>query len=158
MRKRRSEYLSEFVSKQYPIEIFKTIIFVVLDIIDNFIIALEEDAYISTSSTKNYEDRVGKFQRNCSSKIESLTISKMKRDEDMKKFIQRYGYSLAQLNNEERKVFVSTFIDRLDSLSILSKYKMHSSQLNVIRKSAIVKFSLCLGLNNFVHLFIKEND
>lgn len=153
MRKRRSDYLSDFVSNQYPIETLKTIIFASLDIVENFIIALGEEEYLNSSSISNYEERLGSFQKSTSSKVESICIRHMSTEPQMKEFIKKYGMALNSLNDDERDVFICTFVDRLDNLTILSKLKMHSVQLNTIRKSAIVRFSIKMGLDKFIHLF-----
>lgn len=153
MRKRRSDYLSDFVANQYPIETLKTIIFAVLDIVENFIIELGEENYITTSSTCRYDEIVGTSQRNTSSKIESICIRHMNTEPQMKDFIRKYGEALNSLNREEKQVFVYTFIKKENNITILTDLKMHSVQLNTIRKSAIVRFSIKMGLEKFIPLF-----
>lgn len=153
MRKRRSDYLSNFVADQYPIETLKVIIFATLDIVDNFILSLGEEYYLNSSSISNYEERLGSFQKGTSSKVESMCIKQMSTEPKMKEFIKKYGIALKSLNEEEKAVFICTFIKRLDNLSILSKLKMHSEQLKMIRKSAIVRFSIKMGLVKFIDLF-----
>lgn len=153
MRKRRSEYLSEFVSNQYPIETLKSIIIAILDLVENFIIILNEEKYLNSASISNYEERLGSFQRITSSKVESLCINTLQNELKMKDFIRKYGNALNSLNLEEKSVFIYTFIKKYDNLTILSKLRMHPVQLNTIRKSAIVRFSIKLGLENFIPLF-----
>ncbi len=153
MRKRRSDYLSDFVANQYPIETLKTIIFAVLDIVENFIIELGEENHINTISTCRYDEVVGSSPRNTSSKIESICIRQMKTEPLMKEFIRKYGDALNSLNREEKQVFIYTFIKKENNITILSDLKMHSVQLNAIRKSAIVRFSIKMGLEKFIPLF-----
>lgn len=156
MRKRRSEYLSDFVSNQYPIETLKSIIFAVLDLVENFIIILNEERYLNSASISNYEERLGSFQRITSSKVESMCINTLHTELKMKDFIRKYGNALNSLNQEEKAIFIYTFIKKYDNLTILSKLRMHPVQLNTIRKSAIVRFSIKLGLERFVSLFNKN--
>lgn len=157
MRRRRTDYLSDFVANQYPIETLKVIIFATLDIVENFILTLGEENYLSSSSISNYEERLGSFQKSTSSKVESICIRQISTEPKMKEFIKKYGLALKSLNDDERAVFVYTFIKRMDNLSILSKLRMHSEQLKMIRKSAIVRFSIKLGLDKFIYLFDKKN-
>ena len=110
MSKKRTDFLSGFVVEQYPIDILKQIINSVVDIVDNFIIELGEDEYLSLSSTSRYDERVGSSQRNTTSKIETMCIKKMKSEEKMKEFIYKYGQALNFLNREERQVFIHLFI------------------------------------------------
>lgn len=153
MKKRRSDYLSEFVASQYPVEIFKKIIIAVLDIVENFIVELGEDKYLNTYTTNRYEERIGSFQRCTSSKVESMCIKNMSTESQKKSFISKYGMALNSLNREEKLVFVYTFIKRENNMTILSDLKMHPDQLTIIRKSAIVRFSIKMGLEKFISLF-----
>lgn len=41
MRKRRTDFLNDYVANQYPIEKFKELIFITLDIVENFLLTLE---------------------------------------------------------------------------------------------------------------------
>ena len=158
MSKKRTDFLSGFVVEQYPIGILKEIINSVVDIVDNFIIELGEDEYLSLSSTSRYDERVGSSQRNTTSKIETMCIKKMNSEEKMKEFIYKYGLALNFLNREERQVFIHLFIKKSDTLTIYDDMKIGSNQYNVIKKSAIVRFSIKMGLEKFVPLFKNETN
>lgn len=158
MSKKRTDFLSGFVVEQYPIDILKQIINSVVDIVDNFIIELGEDEYLSLSSTSRYDERVGSSQRNTTSKIETMCIKKMNSEEKMKEFIYKYGQALDFLNREERQVFIHLFIKKSDTLTIYDDMKIGSNQYNVIKKSAIVRFSIKMGLEKFVPLFRNETN
>lgn len=158
MSKKRTDFLSGFVVEQYPIDILKEIINSVVDIVDNFIIELGEDEYLSLSSTSRYDERVGSSQRNTTSKIETMCIKKMKTEEKMKEFIYKYGLALNFLNREERQVFIHLFIKKSDTLTIYDEMKIGSNQYNIIKKSAIVRFSIKMGLEKFVPLFKNETN
>lgn len=158
MSKKRTDFLSGFVVQQYPIDILKEIINSVVDIVDNFIIELGEDEYLSLSTTSRYEERVGSSQRNTTSKIETMCIKKMNSEEKMKEFIYKYGLALNFLNREERQVFIHLFIKKSDTLTIYDDMKIGSNQYNVIKKSAIVRFSIKMGLEKFVPLFRNETN
>lgn len=158
MSKKRTDFLSGFVVEQYPIDILKQIINSVVDIVDNFIIELGEDEYLSLSSTSRYDERVGSSQRNTTSKIETMCIKKMNSEEKMKEFIYKYGQALDFLNREERQVFIHLFIKKSDTLTIYDDMKIGSNQYNVIKKSAIVRFSIKMGLERFVPLFKNETN
>ena len=116
-------------------DILKQIINSVVDIVDNFIIELGEDEYLSLSSTSRYDERVGSSQRNTTSKIETMCIKKMNSEEKMKEFIYKYGQALDFLNREERQVFIHLFIKKSDTLTIYDDMKIGSNQYNVIKKS-----------------------
>ena len=153
MKKKRNDYLTEFVVNQYPIDTLKLIINSVIDLVENFIVELEEDNYLSLSSTARYDERVGSSQRNTSSKIESMCIRKMQTDNKKREFIYKYGQALNSLNREEKQAFIHVFINKTDVLTILDEMKMNSNQFSSVKKSAIVRFSIKMGLEKFIPLF-----
>ena len=82
----------------------------------------------------------------------------MKTEEKMKEFIYKYGQALNFLNREERQVFIHLFIKKSDTLTIYDDMKIGSNQYKVIKKSAIVRFSIKMGLEKFVPLFRNETN
>ena len=74
MKIKRSPYLSEEISKQYPIEKFKGLIINVIDIVENFILELGDENKYNSSSTAKYEECIGSHQFSTTSKIESMLI------------------------------------------------------------------------------------
>lgn len=54
MRKRRTDFLNDYVANQYPIEKFKELIFITLDIVENFLLTLECGYNYNSSSIASY--------------------------------------------------------------------------------------------------------
>ncbi len=152
MRKRRTDYLSGFIVNQYPIEKFKEVIIITLDIAEIFLTELEEGFNYDSSSIASYGKKYGTSGKRDCNKIESIYINDMREIETMKKFLNGYYNAFYSLNEEEKNVFVSTFIDKMTDLEIIDKYKTNSNQIRIVRKSAIVKFCLKSGINKFVNL------
>ena len=150
---RKSLYLTDYVANQYPIEVLKKMIFAVVDAVDNFILEIGEENYINSSSISKYEQRLGSFQRITSSKVESMCLSRIHEDEKKKSFILKYGLALKQLNVMEKEVFVATFVNGESNNVIKQSLGLGSDQLTTIRKSAIIRFSLKMGLTKFIPLF-----
>ena len=150
MRVKRSPYLSEEVSKQYPIEKLKGLIINVIDIVENFILELGDENKYNSSSTAKYEECIGFQQFNTSSKIESMLIKMY--DEEFKKrlFIDKYFKALESLDKLERKVIIYSFIDGITYEELCEKLELSTQTVNKIKKSAIVRFSLKLGLDKFI--------
>ena len=94
MRVKRSPYLSEEVSKQYPIEKFKGLIINVIDIVENFIIELGDENKYNSSSTARYEECVGSHQFSTTSKIESMLIKIYDQEPKKRQFIDKYFKAL----------------------------------------------------------------
>lgn len=150
MRTRKSLYLSSFVANQYPIEKLKKIIYDVVDIVDNFILELNEENNIDSSSISKYEKRLGSFQAITSSRVESICFERSFKDKKKKEFILKYGIAVNYLNKLEKDVFILTFVKGESNISIIGKLHLNSEQLTIIRKSAIVRFSLKMGLDKFL--------
>lgn len=150
MRVKRSPYLSEEVSKQYPIEKFKGLIINVIDIVENFILELGDENKYNSSSTAKYEECMGSHQFSTSSKIESMLIRLYDQEPKKREFIDKYFKALESLNNMEKKIFIATFIRGSLVEEICEDNKLCTNTFNRIKKSAIIRFSLKLGLDKFV--------
>lgn len=151
MKKRRSIYLSPMVVNQYPLEELKELIFATLDIVENYLISLNYDNVLDLTSHNKYKELIGGFAKGFNpNKIISLIIKVNETKSKMEDFLNSYYYAIQTLEPLEREVFIYSFIKRYDSLEILEKLKLHSVQLTEIRKSAIVRFSLRLGLDKLL--------
>ena len=166
MKKRRTMFLTDFIANQYPIEKFKEIIFVTLDIVENFLLTLESGFDYNSVSIASYGEKYGSSQRNTHSKVESICIKNMQTQEKMTEFLESYFDAYRSLNQDEKNIFDATFIDKLTDLEIIEKYmkktnikyhlftfesyNTHSKQIRTVRKSAIVRFCLRAGLDKFV--------
>lgn len=150
MRKRRTEFLNEYVANQYPIEKFKELIFITLDIVENFLLTLENGYNYNSTSIASYEEKYGSSQRNTNSKIESIIIKNMRDEEKMSQFLNCYFTAYNTLNKEEKDIFDATFVDRLTDQEIIDKYKTYSKHITQVKKSAVIKFCLRSGLDKFV--------
>ena len=150
MRKRRTEFLNEYVANQYPIEKFKELIFITLDIVENFLLTLENGYNYNSTSIASYEEKYGSSQRNTNSKIESIIIKNMRDEERMSQFLNCYFIAYNTLNEDEKDIFDATFIDRLTDQEIIDKYKTYSKHITQAKKSAVIKFCLRSGLDKFV--------
>lgn len=150
MRKRRTEFLNEYVANQYPIEKFKELIFITLDIVENFLLTLENGYNYNSTSIASYEEKYGSSQRNTNSKIESIIIKNMRDEKKMSQFLNCYFIAYNTLNKDEKDIFDATFIDRLTDQEIIDKYKTYSKHITQVKKSAVIKFCLRSGLDKFV--------
>ena len=150
MRVKRSPYLSEEVSKQYPIEKFKGLIINVIDIVENFIIELGDENNYNSSSTARYEECVGSHQFSTTSKIESMLIKIYDQEPKKRQFIDKYFKALESLDKTERRVIIYTFINCISYEEMCEKLELSTQTVNKIKKSAIVRFALKLGLDRFV--------
>lgn len=157
MKKRKTKFLSDFIVNQYPVEDFKQLIFVTLDIVENFLLTLEDGFNYDSITISSYGEKYGNSQINTNSKVESICIKNMKTQKAMEIFLQAYFNAYKSLDIEEKNIFDATFIDGLTDLEIIDKFKTHSKHIRTVRKSAIVRFTLKAGLDKFVDI-IKESS
>ena len=78
-------------------------------------------------------------------------LIRMYDEEDKKRqFIDKYFKALESLEKTERKVIIYTFINCIEFEVICEKIECSPQTLSKIKKSAIVRFALKLGLDKFV--------
>src|SRR5574344_808662 len=107
MRKRSSEFMTDYVTNQFPIVKFKEMIFAYLNIVELFQVMLnDKDYYIRITPTYELRTSSGKLPTN--SKIESFVIKKY--DNKANEIRQQLppGYTLQPYYNQS--AFVSNSI------------------------------------------------
>lgn len=148
---KRNMFLSNYVVNQYPVEKLKEIIFITLDIVETFLLELEEGFDYDSSSVASYGEKYGS-SKYMESKIESLYIRNINDEKSMTDFLNTYYKAYNSLNDEEKNIFDATFIDRLTDTEIIDKYKTYSKLITSVRRSAIVRFSIKAGLDKFINI------
>ena len=152
MQKKRNVFLSDYVVKQYPISDFKKIIFITLDIVENFLLSLENGFDYNSLTIASYSEKYASFQKNKNSKIETIYLQNIDTNDKMQEFLKSYFNAYESLNDDEKIIFNASFIDRLSDLEIIYKYKTHSRYISMVRNSAIIRFCIKSGLDKFVDL------
>lgn len=152
MCKNKTEYLNNFVTSQFPIEKFREMIIAYLNIIESFQLILDDKNY-NINITQRYEMRLSSTRRPSHSKLESFIINKYDNKEKMEDCILKYPIAFNNLSDMERKVFTESILNNKKDLEVIEELGIYSNLLNLIKKSAIVKFSLSLGFDKFVNYF-----
>ena len=149
---KRNPYLTDYVVDQYPIDKFTKLIFITLDIVENFLLVLESGFNYNSTSIASYSEKYGSHQKNTNSKIESMMIKNINEKKKMKKFLNVYYDAYNALSNDEKNMFDATFIYCMTDNEIFDKYSTYCRFVTKVRRSAIIKFSLRAGLDKFVDL------
>lgn len=147
--KKRTLFLTDYIANQYPIDKFKDIILITLDIVENFLLTLERGFDYNSITINTFEEKYSSTYSS-SSKIESIYIKNLKNHDSMINFLECFYNAYKSLNTDEKVIFDATFIDKLTDLEIIEKYNTYSNYINIVRKSAIVRFCLKAGLDRFV--------
>ena len=150
--KKNAIFLKEDVTTQYPLGKFSKLIELSIDIVENFLLTLEEGFNYDSTIVASYSVKYTSGQFNTSSKVESLFMRNINDEEVMKKFLYSYYSAYNYLNSEEKKIFDATFVDHLSDAQIMIKYNSYYDKITLVRRSAIVRFCLKSGLSKFVDL------
>lgn len=151
-RKRRNDFMGEFIVNQYPVAKFKLLIIDALDIAENFQLILDSGFDYDSTTIASYGEKYGLSKYNTNSKIESMCIKYFDDEIKMKTFLAIFWNAYDLLNQEEKNIFDATFVNKLTDVEIIDKYKTHPKHIAEVRKSAIVRFCLRTGLDKFVYL------
>ena len=149
---KKTPFISDFVANQYPIEKFRKLICLTIDIVENYLLSLEEGFDYNSSTISSYEPKYSAYISFGNSKIDSMLISNMLEEEQRFKFLGIYYNAYETLNDDEKAIFNATFIDGLNDYEIIKKYNTYSRRIIYIRKSAIIKFCLRSGLDKFTDI------
>lgn len=150
--KKKAIYLSEDITTQYPLAKFTKLIELSVDLVENFLIMLEDGFDYDSTTLASYSLKYTSNIINTSSKVESLYLKNIKQKEDIEKFLYSYYSAYNFLNIEEQNMFNATFIDHLNDTEIMVKYDSYYDKITRIRRSAIVRFCLKCGLDRFIDL------
>ena len=111
--KKKAIYLSEDITTQYPLAKFTKLIELSVDLVENFLIMLEDGFDYDSTTLASYSLKYTSNIINTSSKVESLYLKNIKQKEDIEKFLYSYYSAYNFLNIEEQNMFNATFIGKI---------------------------------------------
>ena len=148
----KEKILSDFITNQYDIGKLETMIKMFLNLIDAAILILTNEDY-NIKITPAYEMKLSSNQfLSTSSRIESFLMSKYNTDDKLKELLYKYSKSFNNMTKIEREVFTRIFIKKEKKTNVMLDMHLYQYQFDPIKKSAVVKFSLVLGLDKYVEL------
>ena len=98
--------------------------------------------------TPSYEIKYNCFIPVTSSKVENFIIRKITLEEEIKEIISKYSIAVNSLNELERKVFIKSYIYDNKDDDISYEIGVNLTKLLQVKKSASIKFSTILDLDN----------
>lgn len=148
----KEKILSEFITNQYNIGKLENVIKIFLNLTDTAILILANEDY-SIKITPSYEMKLtGNPQVSVSSRIESFLIGKYNTDDKLKELLYKYLKSFNNMTKIEREVFTKIFIKQEKKSSVMLDLHLYQYQFDPIKKSAVVKFCLVLGLDKYTEV------
>lgn len=152
VKKMKERILSDFIIQQYDIEKMEELTIAFINLVETALIKLIDDDY-DIKITPSYEMRViGNPIISTSSKIESFLISKYDNDDKLKELLYKYSKSFNNMTIAEREIITKVYIKDEKKTNVMLDMNLHQYQFDSIRKSAIVKFCLVLGIDKYVEV------
>lgn len=150
-RNMREKLLSDFITNQYNIRKFEDVTKAFLELIDTVVLILSDDSY-NIKITPSYEMKISGYSsvRNTTSKVESFVIHKYDTEEKLKELLFKYSKSFNGMSKIERELFTRLFINREKKTNVMADMSLYQYQFDPIKKSAVVKFCLVLGLDKYI--------
>lgn len=148
----RETILSDFITSQYNIRKLEEVTKTFLELIDTVILILADDSY-NIKITPSYELKITGYSsvRNVTSKVESFVIHKYDSEEKLKDLVYKYSKSFNNMTKVERELFTKIFINKEKKTYVMEEMGLYQYQFDPIKKSAIIKFCLVLGLDKYVN-------
>jgi len=148
----KEKLLSDFITSQYNIRKLEEVTKAFLELIDTVILILADDSY-NIKITPSYELKITGYSnvRNVSSKVESFVIHKYDSEEKLKDLVFKYSKSFNSMTKLERELFTKLFINKEKKTYIMQDMGLYQYQFDPIKKSAVVKFCLVLGLDKYIN-------
>lgn len=146
----QNNLLNKYIINQFNYSDYKTMVEIFINLIETLQMKLQENA-LGIKMTSNYNLAIpGHSSRNINSKIETFLIKNYNTEYKIKSCITKFVDAYNKLNYSEKIIFYYTFFKNYKDENILDELKLTSFDLNKIRKSAVIKFSLILGFDKLV--------
>lgn len=151
-KKMKDRILSDFIINQYDIVKLEELTEAFISLVETALIKLTDDDY-DIRITQSYEMKIiGNPIVSFSSKIESFLISKYDKDDKLKELLYKYSKSFNNMTISERELFTKVYIKNEKKTNVMMDMGLYQYQFDSIRKSAVVKFCLVLGLDNYTEV------
>lgn len=150
----KEKLLSKFITNQFNIQKLEEITRAFIELIDTVVLMLSDSTY-NIKITPTYEMKVTGYSsvRNVSSKVESFVIQKYDTEEKLKELVYKYSKAFNEMTQVERELFTKIYINNEKKTYIMEEMNLYQYQFDPIKKSAIVKFCLILGLDKYIDKF-----
>lgn len=152
-----NEILNKYIADQFDYGSYRKIVEIFINLIETLLLTIG-DYETGISITPKYEmDYAGFHGKLTNSKIESFLIKDYNTEQKVKACIKKYTYAFNKLNDIEKQIFYKTFVIKEKDSILKEEYEICNNELNKIRKSAVIKFSLYLGFDKIIHKLFNNN-
>lgn len=148
----KENLLSNFITNQYNIGKLEEVIRAFLNLTETAIIILSNEDY-NIKITSSYEMKLSSRTKfSTTSRVESFLISKYDSDDKLKELLYKYSKAFNAMTKPERELFSKYFIRREKKSIVMRDMGIYQYQFDPIKKSAVVKFCLVLGLDKYTEV------
>lgn len=146
--------LTDFMIKQFDVKKLEEIVKAFLELVETATLILDDkDYYIRITPTYEVELAGKSSVRNTCSKIETFMIYEYDSKDKLRDLIAKYPSAVEKLTKEEKELFIRCFINKEKKTYIQEAMILHQYQYDRLKKSAIIKFCVCLGLDKYINNF-----
>ncbi len=146
----KENLLSNFITNQYNIGKLEEVIRAFLNLTETAIIILSNEDY-NIKITSSYEMKLSSRTKfSTTSRVESFLISKYDSDDKLKELLYKYSKAFNTMTKPERELFSKYFIRGEKKSIVMRDMGIYQYQFDPIKKSAVVKFCLVLGLDKYI--------
>lgn len=148
----KENLLSNFITNQYNIGKLEEVIRAFLNLTETAIIILSNEDY-NIKITSSYEMKLSSRTKfSTTSRVESFLISKYDSDDKLKELLYKYSKAFNTMTKSERELFSKYFIKEEKKSIVMRDMGIYQYQFDPIKKSAVVKFCLVLGLDKYTEV------
>lgn len=148
----KENLLSNFITNQYNIGKLEEVIRAFLNLTETAIIILSNEDY-NIKITSSYEMKLSSRTKfSTTSRVESFLISKYDSDDKLKELLYKYSKAFNTMAKPERELFSKYFIKGEKKSIVMRDMGIYQYQFDPIKKSAVVKFCLVLGLDKYTEV------
>ena len=148
----KENLLSNFITNQYNIGKLEEVIRAFLNLTETAIIILSNEDY-NIKITSSYEMKLSSRTKfSTTSRVESFLISKYDSDDKLKELLYKYSKAFNTMTKPERELFSKYIIKGEKKSIVMRDMGIYQYQFDPIKKSAVVKFCLVLGLDKYTEV------
>ena len=148
----KENLLSNFITSQYNIGKLEEVIRAFLNLTETAVIILSNENY-NIKITSSYEMKLSSRSKlSTTSRVESFLISKYDTDDKLKELLYKYSKAFNTMTKVERELFSKYFIKGEKKSIVMRDMNIYQYQFDPIKKSAVVKFCLVLGLDKYTEV------
>lgn len=150
--------LNKYIINQFNYADYRTMVEIFINLIETLEMKLDQSSS-SIQLTSNYGMIFnGSDCKSTTSKIETFLIANYNTEYKIRGCMTKFVGAYNKLNNYEKEIFYYTFFKNTKDQIIIDTLGISNFDLNRVRKSAVIKFSLLLGFDKIINDVLSKEE